>query len=329
MRSTNARALLQSVRDLSADPAFWKDRSEGLAAFVSVDGFHRFRLPRRFEDLAAVDSRFHIKPLLPLVGGGQRFYALALSQNDVRLFEVAQAQIRQVEVAALPRNMSDALNYTSIDRGSQVHPAATGSGGLGKQAVVFHGQGGEPDTHKDDLVQFLRQVDAALDPVLTAAPAPLLVAGVGYVLQIYRDICSYPELAERQLEGNCDYLTPSQIRERALPLMASVLQRDREKAAQRYRQLAGTRQTSDDIAQVLIAAKDGKVDVLFVDARAQVWGTVGHDHRTVEVHDTRRVADDDLLDLAVAETFLHRGKVYGVEPESLPGGRFVAALFRY
>jgi hypothetical protein len=224
--------------------------------------------------------------------------------------------------------MKEALNYTSVDRGSQVHPAMKGSGSLGKQGVVFHGQGGESDTHKDDLAQFFRQVEAAIQPVISAAQAPLLLAGVAYLLPIYRKISSYSDLTEEELEGNCDHLTPSQIREQAFPLMEPVLRQNRQKAVRRFLDLCGTSQASDDIARILAAAFDGKVDTLLVDSDAQLWGSVRAVDRKVEVHASRQAGDDDLIDLAAAQTLLHAGTVHSLEDDKLPLDRSVAAVFR-
>jgi hypothetical protein len=329
MRSSQAKGLVQPARDLAADPVFWRERSEGLAAFMSPDTFRGCRLPERFDERVMVNNRFHIRPLLPLLSGGQRFFVLALSQNEVRLFEASRYEIRRLDVAGLPAGMSQTLNYTPVDGGFQVHAATRGSGALGKKGVVFHGQGGASDAHKSDLVNYLRQVDASVGPVLAASPAPLLLAGVGYLLQIYREICTYSDLAAAQLEGNCEHFSLSQLRERAWSLIEPALQTDREKAARRYLDLAGTGLASDNLAQVLVAAQDGRIDVLFIDSRAQQWGTLRSDDRKIELHESRQTGDDDLLDLAATETLLHRGTVYCLDRENVPGGRNVAALFRY
>ena len=63
-----------------------------------------------------------------------------------------------------------------------MHSAMRGS--LGKQAAVFHGQGGHNETHKDDLLQYFRLVDASLETVLRESQAPLLLAGVDYLLPL-------------------------------------------------------------------------------------------------------------------------------------------------
>jgi hypothetical protein len=327
LRATEARELVQPIRDLSTDPAFWDQRSRGLAAFVSAGSFQRFRLAVEFDELAIVNRRYHVKPLFPLLSGRDRFFILSLSQNSVRLFDAARDQIEQVQVPGLPANMTDALNYTSADRGAQAHSAMRG--GQGKQAAVFHGQGGQRDTRKEDLAAFARQVDAALKPVLRNQRAPLLLAGVDYVLSIYREVNHYPHVAKPQVEGNCDYLTPYEILQRAWPQIEPVVEQSRHRAATQYVELVSSGKTSEEIQQIIPAAREGRIDNLFVDVHAHQWGVFDPQSNAVELHEACQPGDEDLLDLAAVETLAHRGTVYGVPPEQMPIRKSIAALYRY
>jgi hypothetical protein len=327
MRAADARKLLKAARELPTDPAFWSERSHGLALFITPESFQRYRLPVKFDELAMVNRRFYVKPLLPLLTGGDRFFVLALSQNKVRLFAAARYGIQDVEVPGLPTDMDTALNYVGSDRGSQVHSAMRGS--LGKQAAVFHGQGGQSDTRKDDLATFFRLVDAALQPVLREETTPLLLAGVEYLLPIYREVGSYAYVAQPELAGNCDYLTAHQIHQRAWPLMEPLFQRVREEAAAKYFRLAGTGKTSDDVQQIVPASHEGRIETLFVDLHSLQWGSFHPESNTIELHEQPQNGDDDLLDLAAVQTLLHRGTVYSVERDQVPSGRLAAAVFRY
>lgn len=327
LRAAEARELVQPIRNLPADPAFWDQRVRGLAVFASPNAFYRFRLAVEFDELAIVNRRFHVKPLFPLLSGRDRFFILALSQNSVRLFDASRDQIEQIEVKNLPANMKDALNYTAADRGSQTHSAMSGS--QGKQAAVFHGQGGQRDTRKEDLAAFARQVDAALKPVLRNQRAPLLLGGVDYVLSIYREVSHYPHVAEQQLEGNCDYFTPHEILQRAWPRIEPVVEQARHRAATQYIELVSTGKTSDEIKQIIPAAHAGRIDSLFVDIHAHQWGVFHPQDNTVELHEACQSGDEDLLDLAAVETLAHRGVVYGVPPERMPIRESIAALYRY
>jgi hypothetical protein len=277
--------------------------------------------------VAVVNRRFQIKRLLPLLADSSPFYILALSQNDVRLFRASHFRIEQVEVAGLPANMDDVLNYTAVDRGSQVHSAMKGR--LGKQSAVFHGQGGQWDTRKDDLAEFFRFIDDAIQPVLLEQPAPLLLAGVKYLLPIYRGASGCSQLLEQELAGNFDYHTPTQLLVQAWPLMETALHKDQNEALKRYTTLIGTALASHDIERVLIAACEGRIDVLFVNPDAVRWGRFNPADRIAITHRRRRAEDEDLLELAIAETLARKGTVYSVEPAQLPGDTNIAALFRY
>ena len=327
LRPVEARQFLQPVSDLLVDEDFWSQCGRGLAVFVTSGSFYRFRLDVQLDELTVVHRRFHVKPLLSVVTGQDRFYILALSQNSVRLFEASRYQIKQCEVKDLPANMKDALNYTAADRGSQVHSAMRGS--LGKQAAVFHAQGGQQDTRKSDLATFFRQVDAALQPLLRDQAAPLLLAGVDHVVSIYRKENHYSRLAEPELKGNCDHLTPHEIHERAWPLIEPVVEQARQRAATRYFEMVNTGKTSDDVRRILPAAHEGRIDSLFVDEREHQWGAFDPVSAAVDVHERCQQGDDDLLDLAAVQTLLHRGTVYCRPRDQLPDQQPITALLRY
>lgn len=327
LRAVEARELLQPAAGLSTDPAFWGERSNGLAIFVAPGTFFRFRLPSAFAENLFVNRRFHVKPLLPLVDGDDRFFILALSQNNVRLLQATRYTIVPVEVAGLPTNMKGALNYAEADRGSQAHSAMRGS--MGKQAAVFHGHGGQPDTRKDDLVQFLRKVDSALTPLLRDKTTPLLLTGVEYVLSLYREINRYPHVLDQELTGNCDYLSDHELHQKAWPVVESELQRSRERAILRYRESSGSGKTSEDIKPIIRAARDGRIDTLFVKQEGNQWGVVDAESGEVDLHDTCESGDDDLLDVAAVMTLSQRGTVYSLDREQMPGAGPIAAIFRY
>ena len=58
---------------------------KGLALFLAEGFFRRFRLPTAFVETVAVNRRFMVNPLIPLLSERDLFFVLALSQNQVRL----------------------------------------------------------------------------------------------------------------------------------------------------------------------------------------------------------------------------------------------------
>lgn len=326
VRAPEAKKLLAPVRRLPKEPGFWDKRSDGLAIFVSQETFDRYRVPLELDQTVIVHRRFQVKSLLPLLDSNDHYFVLAFSQNRVRFFEGKRFSMQELTIDGMPENMEQALNLDGADRGSQVHSAMRGS--LGKQAAVFHGQGGEREAAKDDLAQYFRVIDAALRDTLRDQRVPLFLAAVQYLLPIYREVSSYAHIAQEDLPGNPDHLSDRELHARVGPLVESYAQNAREEAAAKYHQLAGTGKTSDDIRQIVPAAHQGQVDTLFVDRSDHQWGSFDPSTGKVELRLPRQAADDDLLDYAAVQTLRHRGAVYAVSPDQSPSPP-AAAVFRY
>ena len=64
--SGTAGELLEPLRGLLDDPAFWQTQSDGLTVFRSPELFRTYRLPLELDELAVVETRFHLKPLFSL-----------------------------------------------------------------------------------------------------------------------------------------------------------------------------------------------------------------------------------------------------------------------
>ena len=86
---------------------------------------------------------------------------------------------------------------------------------------------------------------------------------------------------------------------------------------------------SHRLDEVLTAAFQGRIATLFVPLGVQRWGRFDFNRLALEQHDEEQPGDDELLDLATAQTLRHDGTVYGVKPEDVPGGQLLAAVYRY
>lgn len=325
MRGANARDMLELCAKLPVDPIAWEQRSQGMALFVAPGFFAEFQLPFSVAETVTVGRRFLIKPLIPAVGAESRFHVLVLSQNEVSLYLVTEGMCEHLNVKGLPGPMKEALGYDQTDRGEQVHSAMAGS--RGKQAAVFHGQGGAPDTEKKDLGAFCRLVDTAVCKYLHGDQGPLLLACVDSVACIYRDVNSYPALLPTTLRGNHDYESTTNLHEKALHLANAYFQEQITAEANYFRQHAETERTSDEVCQIVSAAREGRIRTLFADSRATMYGKVCTDDGHVQV--TNDPNDEDLVDLAVVETLRTGGAVYSYEYAALPTNSPVAAVLRY
>jgi hypothetical protein len=327
MGSGNADEGLETARKLLEDQTFWQHQSDGFALFLSKDLFEIYRLPMEFEAITVVTDRFHIKPLLPFITSNARFYILTLSQRDVRLFQCTRQGIQEVEVEGMPKGLSDALEYDDPEKQLQFHTGAGGPGG--KRPAIFHGHGVGTDDAKDRILRYFRQVDKGLYAVMHDETSPLVLAGVDYLLPIYREANSYPHLLEQGISGNPDEMDEKELHNRAWALVKPYVKKAQEEAARRYQDFVGTGRTSKDLKEIVSAAVHGRIAVLFLAKGIQQWGRFGPENGRVEVHQTQKPGDEDLLDLAAAQTLLKGGEVYVVDEKKVPEDAAAAALFRY
>jgi len=331
VRTPEARELLEPAETLLHDGLFWQHQSDGLALFVSPEMFHHYRLPFDFEELVVVADRFHIKPLLPLLSGDGRFYVLALSQNEVRLLQGTRYSVSEVGLEDVPESLAEALRWDDPEKRLQWH-TQTGARTDGKRAAIFHGHGvASADDPKDYILRYFHQVDEGLGDLLGGEEAPLVLAGVDYLLPIYKEANSYPHLVDEGIEGNPEEMSVEELHEHAWAIVHPLFLSAQQEAAARYRQLAGagSEQASSDLKEVVPAAYHGRVDTLFVAVGLQQWGAFDPDTNTVYLHEKAGPEGEDLLDLAAVHTLLNRGTVYAIEPEKVPDEAPLAAALRY
>ena len=327
LRAVEARSLLAPAQELLQDEMFWRHQSDGLVLFLSPTEFHSYRLPLQFAELEVVTDRFHVKPLLPLIQSGQRFFVLALSQNKVRLLECSQHHVDEANLENVPTSLAEALKYDDPEKQLQFHTGTPS--GQGQRAAMFHGHGVGVDDAKDRILRYFHQVNKGLQTVLQDERAPLILAGVEYLLPIYREANTYTHLVSEGITGNPDTLPAQDLHQQAWAIVQPLLQKAQADAVAQYRQLAGTKRASDTLEEIVPAAYHGRVECLFVAVGIQQWGTFDAADNTVHVHEATEPGDEDLLDFAAVQTFLNGGIVYAVPLPEVPDHARLAAVFRY
>ncbi len=324
-RRPDALEILTPARDLLNDTAFWRHQADGLALFLSREFFRNYRLPLNLQELVMIDGSFYLKPLLSMLGDDGGFFVLALSQSDLRLFECTRHSIREVELEDVPRSLDEALRFDDPEKQLQYHTASRG--GRRDGYLMFHGHSGsEP---KKDILRYLLLVNDGLHKYLNNRNEPLVLAGVDYLLPIFREATTYGGLVEEAIMGNPEGFDEQELHRQAWSIVEPIFRKTRDEALARYVELAGTGLAGADPEAVLGPAFFGRVDTLFVARGLQRWGTFDSETGLVSLHEAPQPGDRDLLDFAALHTFMNRGKVYVLEPEMIPGGKTLAAIFRY
>jgi hypothetical protein len=325
LRRPHVRERLEPAERLFGDAMFWRHLSDGLAVFLGADWHLLLRLPIAFGELVVVADRPAIKPLLPYLGADGRFFVLALSQNRVRLLEGTRHAVDEVALPGVPSSLEEAMRFDDPEK--QLQHRAADRGGADARAV-FHGHGGGERFDKDRILRFFQQVDRGIAGILgDERAAPMLLAGVDYLLPIYREASDHPNLLDGGVTGNPDRVSAEDLHAVAWQQVEPVFLEARRRALERFAELDGTGKTMRDVADVLHAAEHGRVEELFVASDAIVWGRLLDGD--LETRDEPQPGDEDLLDLGAVRVLTTGGRVHPLPADHVPGGGPLAAVLRY
>jgi hypothetical protein len=326
-----AEDLLAPARTLVDDELFWQRQGNGLGLFLSSGFTRSYRLPFPCREVVLVSDRFHIKPLLPAISNNGQFYLLTLSQHEIDLYRGSQYSLAEIGLEGVPESIVDILRWEDPEKSLQMH---TGSEAVldGGVTAVFHGHGvASQDDLKDYISRYFQRVDRGVSDLLADEDAPLVLAGVEYLLPIYQEANSYPHLVEDGIARDPHRLELETLHAEAWALVEPLFQREQEQALETYRHLSGSdgERASNELREIVPAAYFERVEALFVALDQERWGTFDPQTGEVDVHEEAQPGDRDLLDLAATRTILNGGSVFALTQDALPDPTPLAAVFRY
>lgn len=301
----------QQIEELAQDIEFWRYQSSSLAIFATPDDARTYRLPNHLSARVDVSDRFQLSPLVRTLSFPYAAFVLAISQGSVRLIEITEnAVCGEVSVPDLPNNLSDAT-------GRSMPRDRTAAGRL---------QGSEGQ--KTLIRQFSREVDRALRSHLAGQTQPLILAGVDYVVAIYRSMNSYPYLLDEALIGNFDQASAAELAAAAREVLTREYQKQTAVLQDRFSRLKAENRTSSDVAEIAQAATLGAVDTVLIDIDLAVEGTV-NESGAVELSESPSVHTYDVVSETAVRVLLSGGSVIGLRRGDIPEGRAMGALLRY
>jgi hypothetical protein len=329
VRRPEVQKLMRPAEELLWNRDFWQHQGDGLAIFLTNDFFKVYRLPVEFEELLNTGTSFYIKPLWPCLGRGIKFYVLAVSLNNIRLFEGNADTMSEIELS-FPTSMDAALWADDPEKQLNMHSASVSLGDGKNSTGVFHGH--DPaDEDKTNILRFFQSVNQGVHELLDDKNIPMVLAGVDYLLPIYREASSYQNLLGDGIIGNPERENVKELHEKAWQIVRPIFEESQKKAFEKFEQLHG--QKSDlavkDIQAAVKAAVFGQVETIFVPLGSQKWGRYDAQNNKVILQPEPGPENEDLFDLAATQTLLNSGQVFAVPPEQMPGGGELAAILRY
>jgi hypothetical protein len=320
-------SLLQQGYELYNNEIFWNSQLDGLAVFIGDDFFKVVQLPFEVKEELYINNSFLVSPLLPAISNNEQFYLLVLSKHDARFYQGSAFGLQYIEVEGLPNGMDDVVHFEEKE-GRQLNRAGNGSGS--ERGANQHGHGEGQPGDKENIAIYFQEVDKTLfTEILHDKHAPLVLAGVEYLIPIYKSISKYKNIAAEPITGNHEHDGLNALFVQAREKVAPYFAQEVNKALQNYYNQIATSLTSSMPEKVVPASYYAQVSDLFICKDEHVWGTFDEAENKLVTHTEKQQGDDCLLNKAAIQTFVNGGSVYLLDSEKMPKESIIAASLRF
>jgi hypothetical protein len=323
---TKIAKILKPGYDLLGEDKFWYALTDGLGVFMA-DGFFKYaKLPTTPEEHTLINTSFYLSPLVPYLLSKEYFYLLVISKKQAKFFRADNFGIQFIPISEMPNGVDDVVHFEEKENQKLFR---TGSSGAGEGAN-YHGTGSGMPDEKEHITMYMDEVDETLwKEVLNNENAPLLLAGVEYLIPLFKKVTKYRHVWEKSLTGSLEHEDEQELYKKAREVMEPHFRERLNKAKETYGNQSATALTSSIAEDVIPSAYYSRISQLFVQKGEHLWGKFDEQTNELVVHESQENDDDSLLDKAVLKTIMNGGEVFLVDKEDMPVTSKVAAIMRY
>ena len=320
---------LQPLEALVNDNDVWNYSKDGLAVFSASGLFKVVGLYKSVEELAIVADSFHTKPLRQYLQSVDHFHVLGLTLRDIRLFEGNRHSLTEVELTDdTPKTITEALG----DELTEKHSTVESYGGIGGDSTpMHHGHGGKKEETEKDAERFFRVVAGAIyEHYSKPSGWPLILAALPEHHNLFQKVNKNPLLLSKGITINPSSVSPDQLAKMAWDIMEPEYNLKQDSLAERFGQARANGKGSDDYKEVAVAAVEGRVDTLIVEADRIIAVRVTNlVTGNTQKKDLSNPKVDDLLDDLGELVIKMGGQVKVLPTGKMPSETGLAAIFRY
>lgn len=320
---------LKPLQALVDDNEIWNYGKDGLAVFSAKGVFKVVGLHQSVEELAIVADSFHTKPLWQYLQSLDQFHLLALTLHDIRLFEGNHHSLSEVELSeATPKTITEALGEELTDK----HTTTASYGGVGGESSgMHHGHGGHKEESEKDAERFFRVVaNTIYEHYSKPTGWPLILAALPEHHSLFQKVNKNPLLLPDGIAINPSSVSSDQLAKMAWEVMEPEYSLKLDTLVDRFEQARANGKGSDDYKRVAVAAVEGRVDTLLVEAdRIIAIRVTNLVTGNTQKKDLKNPRVDDLLDDMGELVLKMGGQVMVIPADKMPSETGLAAIFRY
>ena len=320
---------LDPFETLADDNNTWNNTFPGLAVFSTTGLFKVVGVHKSVEELAIVADSFHTKPLWQYLQSLDQFHVLGLTLHDIRLFEGNRHSLTEVELTAdTPKTITEALGEELTDKRTTI---ASYGGSGGESSPMHHGHGGRKKETEKDAERFFRVVANTIYEQYTKPSGwPLILAALTEHQSLFHKVNKNPLLLTNGIEINPSSVSTDKLASMAWEIMEPEYNLKLDSLVARFEQARANGKGSDDYKEVAVAAVEGRVDTLIVEADriipVRITNLVTGNTQNKDMTNPKV---DDLLDDMGALVMKMGGQVMVLPTGKMPSETGLAAIFRY
>lgn len=311
---------LEPLKSLENDQTLWDHTLDGLAIFSATGLLRVVRLHNSVEELAIVADSFHTKPLRYYLQSLDNYNVMCLTLHDIRLFEGNRHTLTEVEFTVdIQKNTPKAL----CDEPTDKH--------LNEGTPMQHVHSSNNEDTEKDTERFFRLVaNAMYENHSKSSGWPLILAALPEHHNLFKKANKNPLLLSKSISMNPSSVSTEQLAKMAWEIMEPEYNLKLDRLVAWFEQEKANGKGSDDYKEVAVAAVEGRVDALLVEANRIIAVRVTNlTTGNTQKKDLTNPKVDDLLDDMGELVLKMGGKVMVLPTDKMPTETGLAAIFRY
>ncbi|MDD2196357.1 MAG: hypothetical protein PHW91_04155 [Bacteroidales bacterium] len=327
--AAEVKKYVEPVKVLADNNNIWNHTLNGLAIFSAKGIFKVVGLHKSVEELAIVADSFHTKPLWEYLQSTDNYHVLGLTLHDIRLFAGNRHTLFEIKLTTdTPKTITNALGNKLSDK----HITISSYGGIrGKSSPMYHGSGGRKEETEKDAERYFNVVaDAIYEHYSKPLGWPLILAALPEHHNLFQQVNNNPLLLSKGIYINPSAVSTDKLAAMAWEIMEPEYNLKLDNLVARFEQARADGKGSDEYKEIAVAAVEGRVDTLLVEAdRIIPVRITNFVTGNTQKKDLTNPKVDDLLDDMGELVIKMGGQVLVLPADKMPSETGLAAIFRY
>ncbi len=318
--------FLKPFNEIAENKLFWNNTKDGLCILSSKNETVVYLLNRPVDEIAIVADSFHTKPLIRVFQSADRYHLLGINRKNFVLYEGNRYGLNQID---FPEGSEVTIEEVLGDQYTKPYLNPGSYGGAGG-TPMFHGQGGRKDEIEKDTEKYFRYIDKFInDNYSKADRIPLVLVGLTEHQGLFRSLSSNPSLIGDGIKKDFEALSLEDIRAESWKILEPFYLEKTNEFIEKFKLAQSRFQASDDLAQVVRAAFEGRIDSLLLEAEKVAPGKINKETGQIIKDKLDNPDFDDILDDLAEMVLRMKGKVLILPKERMPSPTGLAGIYKF